>query len=104
MESKIAQQRGLRSSKPAMDESLLKARVNDYVAVNLLMSKAELQAKATEFIDTVKKFSDKKLTKAALKHLELKKDKIAENRITTPIVTINKDDTDIDTDKLTEKI
>lgn len=103
MESKIAQQRGLRSSKPAMDESLLRARVNDYVSANLIMSKAELQAKAAEFVDTVKKFSDKKLTKAALKHLELKKDKIAENRITTPIATINKDDVNIDTDRLTEK-
>lgn len=102
-EAKAAQQRGLRSSKPAMDESLLRARVNDYVAANLLMSKAELQAKATEFVDTVKNFSNNKLTKAALKHLELKKDKIAENRITTPIVTINKDDADVDTDKLTEK-
>ena len=102
-EAKAARQRGLRSSKPAMDESLLRARVSDYVAANLLMSKAELQTKAAEFVDTVKKFSDKKLTKAALKHLELKKDKIAENRITTPIVTINKDDADIDTDKLTEK-
>jgi hypothetical protein len=98
-----AQRKGLRSSKPAMDESLLRARVNDYVAANLLMSKAELQAKAAEFVDTVKKFSDKKLTKAALKHLELKKDKIAENRITTPIVTINKEDTEVDTDNLTEK-
>lgn len=103
MESKMAQQRGLRSSKPAMDESLLRARVNDYVAANLLMSKAELQVKATEFVDTVKKFSDKKLTKAALKHLELKKDKIAENRITTPIATINKEDVEVDTDNLTEK-
>lgn len=102
-EAKAAQQRGLRSSKPEMDENLLRARVNDYVAANLLMSKVELQAKAAEFIDTVKKFSDKKLTKASLKHLELKKDKIAENRITTPIVTINKDDVNIDTDRLTEK-
>lgn len=103
IEAKAAQQRGLRSSKPAMDESLLRARVNDYVAANLLMSKVELQAKAAEFVDTVKKFHNNKLTKASLKHLELKKDKIAENRITTPIVTINKDDVNIDTDRLTEK-
>lgn len=103
IEAKAAQQRGLRSSKPAMDESLLRARVNDYVAANLLMSKVELQAKAAEFVDTVKKFHNNKLTKSSLKHLELKKDKIAENRITTPIVTINKDDVNIDTDKLTEK-
>lgn len=102
-EAKAAQQRGLRSSKPAMDESLLRARVNDYVAANLLMSKAELQVKAAEFVDTVKNFSNNKLTKAALKHLELKKDKIAENRITTPIVTINKEDVEVDTDNLTEK-
>lgn len=102
-EAKAAQQRGLRSSKPAMDESLLRARVNDYVAANLLMSKIELQAKAAEFVDTVKKFHNNKLTKSSLKHLELKKDKIAENRITTPIVTINKDDVNIDTDRLTEK-
>lgn len=102
-EAKAAQQRGLRSSKPAMDESLLRARVNDYVAANLLMSKVELQAKAAEFVDTVKKFHNNKLTKASLKHLELKKDKIAENHITTPIVTINKDDVNIDTDRLTEK-
>lgn len=103
VEAKAAQQRGLRSSKPAMDESLLRARVNDYVAANLLMSKVELQAKAAEFVDTVKKFHNNKLTKSSLKHLELKKDKIAENRITTPIVTINKDDVNIDTDRLTEK-
>lgn len=103
IEAKAAQQRGLHSSKPAMDESLLRARVNDYVAANLLMSKIELQAKAAEFVDTVKKFHNNKLTKASLKHLELKKDKIAENRITTPIVTINKDDVNIDTDRLTEK-
>lgn len=103
IEAKAAQQRGLRSSKPEMDENLLRARVNDYVAANLLMSKVELQAKAAEFVDTVKKFHNNKLTKASLKHLELKKDKIAENRITTPIVTINKDDVNIDTDRLTEK-
>lgn len=102
-EAKAAQQRGLRSSKPAMDESLLRARVNDYVAANLLMSEAQLKVKAAEFVDTVKNFSNNKLTKASLKHLELKKDKIAENRITTPIVTINKDDVKVDTDKLTEK-
>lgn len=98
-----AQRQSLRSSKPTMDESLLRARVNDYVAANLFMSKLELQEKAAEFVDTVKKFHNNKLTKASLKHLELKKDKIAENRITTPIVTINKDDVKVDTDKLTEK-
>lgn len=98
-----AQRQDLRSSKPTMDESLLRARVNDYVAANLFMSKLELQEKAAEFVDTVKKFHNNKLTKASLKHLELKKDKIAENRITTPIVTINKDDVKVDTDKLTEK-
>ena len=98
-----ANRQSLRSSKPAMDESLLRARVNDYVAANLLMSDAELKIKAAEFVDTVKNFSNNKLTKAALKHLELKKDKIAENHITTPIVTINKDDIKVDTDKLTEK-
>ena len=88
---------------PAMDENLLRSRVSDYVAANLLMSNLELKQKAAEFIDTVKKFSNNKLTKASIKNLESKKDDLAENRITTPLAIVNKGDTETSTDKLTEK-
>ena len=96
-------QQNLRQSMPAMDENLLRARVSDYVAANLLMSNLELKQKAAEFIDTVKSFKNNKLTKASIKNLESKKDDLAENRITTPLAIINKDDAKVSTDKLTEK-
>lgn len=100
-ESMLAQYK--QDSKIGISDRFARMTVSSYVANNLLMSKAELVESANNFINTVSNMHKEKLTKASLKHLELKKDKIAENRITTPIVTINKDDVNIDTDILTEK-
>lgn len=100
-ESMLAQYK--QDSKIGMSDQFARMTVSSYVANNLLMSKAELVESANNFINTVSNMHKEKLTKASLKNLERKKDKIAENRITTPIVTINKDDVNIDTDRLTEK-
>lgn len=90
-------------SKIGMSDRFARMTVSSYVANNLLMSKAELVESANNFINAVSNMHKDKLTKASIKNLDSKKEKLAENRITTPIVTINKDDVNIDTDRLTEK-
>lgn len=88
-------------SKIGMSDRFARATVSSYVANNLLMSKAELVESANNFINTVSNMHKEKLTKASIKNLDSKKEKLAENRITTPIEVINKND--ITSDKLTEK-
>ena len=98
-ESMLAQYK--QDSKIGMSDRFARATVSSYVANNLLMSKAELVESANNFINTVSNMHKEKLTKASIKNLDSKKEKLAENRITTPIEVINKND--ITSDKLTEK-
>lgn len=88
-------------SKIGMSDRFARATVSSYVANNLLMSKAELVESANNFINTVSNMHKEKLTKASIKNLGSKKEKLAENHITTPLEVINKND--ITSDKLTEK-
>lgn len=88
-------------SKIGMSDRFARMTVSSYIANNLLMSKAELVESANNFINTVSNMHKEKLTKASIKNLDSKKEKLAENRITTPIEVINKND--ITSDKLTEK-
>lgn len=87
-------------SKIGMSDRFARATVSSYVANNLLMSKAELVESANNFINTVSNMHKEKLTKASIKNLDSKKEKLAENRITTPLEVINKND--ITSDKLTD--
>lgn len=98
-ESMLAQYK--QDSKIGMSDQFARMTVSSYVANNLLMSKAELVESANNFINTVSNMHKEKLTKASIKNLDSKKEKLAENRITTPIEVINKND--ITSDKLTEK-
>lgn len=98
-ESMLAQYK--QDSKIGMSDRFARATVSSYVANNLLMSKAELVESANNFINTVSNMHKEKLTKASIKNLDSKKEKLAENRITTPLEVINKND--ITSDKLTEK-
>ena len=88
-------------SKIGMSDQFARMTVSSYVANNLLMSKAELVESANNFINTVSNMHKEKLTKASIKNLGSKKEKLAENHITTPLEVINKND--ITSDKLTEK-
>lgn len=88
-------------SKIGMSDRFARATVSSYVANNLLMSKAELVESANNFINTVSNMHKEKLTKASIKNLESKKEKLAENHITIPLEVINKND--ITSDRLTEK-
>lgn len=97
-ESMLAQYK--QDSKIGMSERFARATVSSYVANNLLMSKAELAENANNFINTVSNMHKEKLTKASIKNLDSKKDKLVENRITTPLEVINKND--ITSDKLTD--
>ena len=85
-------------SKIGMSDRFARMTVSSYVANNLLMSKAELVESANNFINTVSNMHKEKLTKASIKNLDSKKEKLAENRITTPLEVINKND--ITSDKL----
>lgn len=87
-------------SKIGMSDRFARATVSNYVANNLLMSKAELAENASNFINTVSNMHKEKLTKASIKNLDSKKDKLVENRITTPLEVINKND--VTSDKLTD--
>ena len=87
-------------SKIGMSDRFARMTVSSYVANNLLMSKAELAESANNFINTVSNMHKEKLTKASIKNLDSKKDKLAENRITTPLEVINKND--VTSDKLTD--
>lgn len=98
-ESMLAQYK--QDSKIGMSDRFARATVSSYVANNLLMSKAELVESANNFINTVSNMHKEKLTKASIKNLDSKKEKLAENHITTPLEVINKND--ITSDKLTEK-
>lgn len=98
-ESMLAQYK--QDSKIGMSDRFARATVSSYVANNLLMSKAELVESANNFINTVSNMHKEKLTKASIKNLDSKKEKLAENRITTPLEVINKND--ITSDRLTEK-
>lgn len=98
-ESMLAQYK--QDSKIGMSDRFARATVSSYVANNLLMSKAELVESANNFINTVSNMHKEKLTKASIKNLGSKKEKLAENRITTPLEVINKND--ITSDILTEK-
>ena len=98
-ESMLAQYK--QDSKIGMSDRFARATVSSYVANNLLMSKAELVESANNFINTVSNMHKEKLTKASIKNLDSKKEKLAENRITTPLEVINKND--ITSDILTEK-
>lgn len=98
-ESMLAQYK--QDSKIGMSDRFARATVSSYVANNLLMSKAELVESANNFINTVSNMHKEKLTKASIKNLDSKKEKIAENHITTPLEVINKND--ITSDRLTEK-
>lgn len=98
-ESMLAQYK--QDSKIGMSDQFARMTVSSYVANNLLMSKAELVESANNFINTVSNMHKEKLTKASIKNLDSKKEKLAENRITTPLEVINKND--ITSDKLTEK-
>lgn len=97
-ESMLAQYK--QDSKIGMSDRFARATVSSYVANNLLMSKAELVESANNFINTVSNMHKEKLTKASIKNLDSKKEKLAENRITTPLEVINKND--ITSDKLTD--
>lgn len=98
-ESMLAQYK--QDSKIGMSDRFARATVSSYVANNLLMSKAELVESANNFINTVSNMHKEKLTKASIKNLDSKKEKLAENHITTPLEVINKND--ITSDRLTEK-
>lgn len=98
-ESMLAQYK--QDSKIGMSDRFARATVSSYVANNLLMSKAELVESANNFINTVSNMHKEKLTKASIKNLDSKKENLAENRITTPLEVINKND--ITSDILTEK-
>lgn len=98
-ESMLAQYK--QDSKIGMSDRFARATVSSYVANNLLMSKAELVESANNFINTVSNMYKEKLTKASIKNLDSKKEKLAENHITTPLEVINKND--ITSDRLTEK-
>lgn len=87
-------------SKIGMSDRFARMTVSSYVANNLLMSKSELVESANNFINTVSNMHKEKLTKASIKNLDSKKEKLAENRITTPLEVINKND--ITSDKLTD--
>lgn len=97
-ESMLAQYK--QDSKIGMSDRFARMTVSSYVANNLLMSKAELVESANNFINTVSNMHKEKLTKASIKNLDSKKEKLAENRITTPLEVINKND--ITSDKLTD--
>lgn len=97
-ESMLAQYK--QDSKIGMSDRFARMSVSSYIANNLLMSKAELVESANNFINTVSNMHKEKLTKASIKNLDSKKEKLAENRITTPLEVINKND--ITSDKLTD--
>lgn len=97
-ESMLAQYK--QDSKIGMSDQFARMTVSSYVANNLLMSKAELVEGANNFINTVSNMHKEKLTKASIKNLGSKKEKLAENHITTPLEVINKNV--ITSDKLTD--